>query len=81
MAPGLGLVPQVVVSPHFNRMTEERLEYLLAQVPDDLLILGVDEHTAAVGDGSHWTVMGRGSVFFSDHKTSTRYLPGQQFSL
>ena len=81
MAPGLGLVPQVVVSPHFNRMTEERLEYLLAQVPEDLLILGVDEHTAAVGDGSHWTVMGRGSVFFSDHKTSTRYLPGQQFSL
>ena len=81
LAPGLSLIPNVVVAPHFNRMTEERLEYLLAQVPEYLFILGVDEHTAAVGDGSQWTVMGRGSVYLFDHKTSTRFQPGQQFSL
>lgn len=74
VGPATGL-PAVVV-PHFNNaeggnhdtrycyMGERRLSLLEAQLPDDVFILGVDEHTACVFDleASTATVFGLGSV-------------------
>ena len=80
-ATGLGLLPRIVVAPHFNRMSEERLKGYRDGMDSGLVLLGVDEHTAAVGDGQHWTVMGRSGVSVFQGDTVVRYEAGQQFTL
>ena len=80
-APGLALVPKIVVAPHFNRVTDGRLARYVALMPRDYILLGVDEHTAAVGDGQMWQVMGRGGVSVFHDDAQVRYEAGQQFSL
>jgi cyanophycinase len=66
--PALGLVPNVVVLPHFDRwvarMTPHTLRHLAASLPQGLTLIGVDEDTALVrfGASSGWRVMGRRSV-------------------
>ena len=78
-APGLGLLPGLVVAPHFNRMTPDRLQGFIQGAPAGLVTLGVDEHTAAVGDGRQWTVMGRGGVSVIRGGQAVRYEAGQSF--
>jgi len=77
---GLGVVPQVIVFPHFDRMagflSQGRFQDLLRAVPANTTVLGIDEDTALVrveaGKDGHasarWRVMGRQtvSVFASD---------------
>ncbi|MDQ4133805.1 MAG: hypothetical protein M3179_11510 [Actinomycetota bacterium] len=78
--PGLDLMAEAdlpaVVIPHFDNaeggthdtrycyMGERRLSALEEQLPDDLFILGVDEHTACILDldAATATVSGRGGV-------------------
>jgi len=78
--PGLDLLGQIgvrcAVIPHYDNqeggthdtrfcyMGEERLRRLEAMLPDDLLILGVDEYTACIIDveAQSVTVRGRGGV-------------------
>ena len=78
--PGLDLLTPlglpVVVVPHFDNaeggthdtrycyMGERRLSLLEAELPDDVFVLGVDEHTACVIDldAGTTTVAGRGTV-------------------
>lgn len=78
--PALGIVPQAVCFPHFDRMAryigEERLQALLAAVPSGYTGLGIDEDTALVRvgppatsrDPAAWRVMGRQHV--------TLFVPG-----
>ena len=69
----LGVVPGVVVFPHFDRMAgyagSERFAAMLAAIPADLMGVGIDEDTALVRLASaqaeapsEWHVMGRQSV-------------------
>jgi len=37
-------------------------DYLVSWVPPGWRMLALDENTAAVGDGSHWSVLGSGSA-------------------
>lgn len=60
--PGLGLVPSIIMIPHFDRMQLYRLHYLMEHVPEGLILVGVDEHTVAIGGTDGWEVMGRGKV-------------------
>ncbi|MGQ0744979.1 MAG: CysS/YqeB C-terminal domain-containing protein [Acidimicrobiales bacterium] len=78
--PGLDLISQAgfqaVVVPHFNNaeggnhdtrfcyMGQRRLTLLEEQLPDDVFILGVDEHTAVIFDldAATATVVGLGSL-------------------
>lgn len=63
--PGLRLFPGVLFGPHWDAMQVRRPElkqFLLSALPDGGLLVGVDERTALVGDGSEWTVMGVGGV-------------------
>lgn len=80
-AQGLGLLPRVIIAPHFDRMNEARLRGYRDGIPANYVMLGVDEHTAAVGDGSRFEVMGRGAVTVFRGEDSTRYSVGEQFVL
>lgn len=80
-AEGLALLRGLAVAPHFNRMTPDRLEGYLKGAPAGHAILGVDEHTAAVGDGVQWTVMGRGGVGLIRDGRMVRYESGETFAL
>lgn len=66
MAAGLGLIPGVILDQHFTQRNRYgRLLGLVAQSPS-LLGLGVDEDTAAVFQGTTFTVVGRGGVTVMD---------------
>jgi cyanophycinase len=81
----LGLVPGVIVLPHFDRMASRlgkaRLRSMAATVPAGLTLIGVDEDTALVsldgGASSAWHVMGRQgvSVLHAEHE-EIRYPSG-----
>jgi cyanophycinase-like exopeptidase len=64
---GLNLLPNIRVIPHFNkffRWIPESAAKVLLHVPDDSILIGVDELTAIVkrsGD-DHWVVVGEAKV-------------------
>ncbi|HEY1292470.1 MAG TPA: Type 1 glutamine amidotransferase-like domain-containing protein [Chloroflexota bacterium] len=70
--PALGLVPNLVVLPHFDRwiarMGPTTLTHLAGSLAQDLTLIGVDEDTALVrfDASSAWQVMGRQSVSIID---------------
>ncbi len=71
MAPGLGLIANVVVDQHFAE--RGRLGRLLAAVAQNprQLGLGIDENTAVVVEGEHLRVIGQGAVHVLDGSEST----------
>ena len=64
---GLNLMPEIRVIPHFNKFFKwipESAAKVLLHVPDDSILIGVDELTAIVkrsGD-THWVVVGEAKV-------------------
>ena len=64
---GLNLLPEIRVIPHFNKFFKwipESAAKVLLHVPDDSILIGVDELTAIVkrsGD-DHWVVVGEAKV-------------------
>jgi cyanophycinase len=73
MAPGLGLLPGVIVDQHFaERGRIGRLIGAVAQNPR-LLGVGIDENTAIVCEGGRaFTVLGAGGVYVVDGRDVTR---------
>jgi cyanophycinase len=70
-APGLRLVPQLRVLPHFDKFLGRVPDLMLRPVlrpKEGMRIVGIDEDTALVNDGdrSDWTVMGRSSAWLLD---------------
>lgn len=62
---GLGLVPNLAVIPHFDRMAgwDPSFAARMREVSaEGVEIVGIDEDTALVGGLQEWTVMGRQSV-------------------
>ncbi len=78
---GLAFLPGLAIAPHFNRMTTERLQGFIDGVPSSQTVLGIDEHTAAVGDGVEWVVMGRGRVCVIQDGRHADYTAGETFAL
>lgn len=71
MAPGLGLVPGVIIDQHFaERGRYGRLLGAVAHNPR-LLGIGVDEDTALVVKGRALTVIGSGAAYVVDGETAT----------
>ncbi len=64
---GLNLLPEIRIIPHFNKFFKwipESAAKVLLHVPDDSVLIGVDEMTAIVkrsGD-EHWVVVGEARV-------------------
>lgn len=66
MAPGLGLLPDVIIDQHFaERGRMGRLIGAVSQNPRELGI-GIDEDTAIVVCGSQFRVIGSGAVYIVD---------------
>jgi cyanophycinase len=71
--PALGLVPRVAVAPHFDTFGHRWVDSVLADAPaDDIVIVGVDERSAVVWDGSGWTARGPGRVTLATRLESVR---------
>ena len=73
--PGLGLVPGIVVIPHFDEFPMN-LASLLVHVPKSSILAGVEGMTALVGRAGQWSVAGHGGVTIADGTTRTRYTAG-----
>ncbi len=72
MAPGLGLIPGVIIDQHFaERGRIGRLLGAVAQNPR-LLGIGIDEDTAIKVEGSSFGVLGSGGVTIVDAERVTR---------
>jgi cyanophycinase-like exopeptidase len=64
---GLNLLPDIRVIPHFNkffRWIPESAAKVLLHVPNDAILIGVDENTAIVKrkGSEHWVVVGDAKV-------------------
>jgi cyanophycinase len=61
--PGLGLVPGVAILPHFETFGHRWVDSARGAAPrDDVVLLGIDERSAAVWQGGAWTAHGPGAV-------------------
>ncbi|MCW2601150.1 MAG: peptidase dipeptidase [Frankiales bacterium] len=77
--PGLGVLPQLRVIPHFDRFVgwmPELVGRYLAKAPEGVSLLGIDEDTALVGEAGSWTVHGRQSVWLLTPEGRTPYSAG-----
>lgn len=78
--PGLGVVPQLRVIPHFDRfagwMPDLVSRYVL-RPPDGVTVLGIDEDTALIGDEGTWRVHGRQQVWVLGRDGRTPYTAGE----
>jgi cyanophycinase len=86
----LGLVPNIIVLPHFDRwvsrMGQATLRRLAASSPAGATLVGVDEDTALVclnpGAPSVWHVLGRQGVSILDaQRGQVRHLAGASITL
>lgn len=81
---GLGLLP-VMISPHWDTMDRWApglRQFVVDSVPDGLPHLGVEECTAAVGDGQSFRVMGEGRVVLrASDRPEAGHATGSSFSL
>ncbi len=65
----LGLVPGIAVVPHLSTFGERWIPSALEAGPDDAVLLGIDERTAAVFIDRSWRVEGPGSVSVITRRT------------
>ena len=76
---GLGAVPGLAVIPHYDRITTwvpDIVERTLALAPPDVLVVGIDEETALVGDESRMVVAGRQAAWVLSEGAPVRYAVG-----
>ena len=78
-AEGLALVAKTAVLPHFDTFGHKWIESAQASAPG-LCLLGVDERSAAVWDGSAWLAAGPGAVTVVSGKKVARFTSGQRVS-
>lgn len=82
--PGLGLFPGAWLGPHWDaldRFAPGLVAHIEATVPDGELLLGVDEYTAVLGDGTDWTVAGIGGAHVRVDGVWHHYAAGDLFHL
>ncbi|MEO8897748.1 MAG: Type 1 glutamine amidotransferase-like domain-containing protein [Candidatus Dormibacter sp.] len=83
--PGLGLVPGVIVMPHFDqieRWMPGAIQWAIEATPPGVHLVGVDEDTAIVGGPLQWRVMGRGHAWIlTSMGEHTSYAAGEVLSL
>ncbi len=78
----LGLVPRVAVAPHFETFGHHWVDSVLAEPPaEDVMIVGIDERSAALWDGRAWTARGPGSVTIVTSRDRGVHQPGTRLQL
>ena len=85
-AQGLSLLPEIRVIPHFNKFFKwipESAAKVLLHVPDNSILIGVDELTAIVkrsGD-AHWVVVGEAMVHVLKGLPDQQLVDGDEIKL
>jgi cyanophycinase len=80
--PALDLVPGVAVAPHFETFGHRWVDSVLVEPPaEDVLIVGIDERSAALWDGRGWTARGPGRVTVVTRRDRVVYEPGMPIQL
>ncbi|HLW02926.1 MAG TPA: Type 1 glutamine amidotransferase-like domain-containing protein [Ktedonobacterales bacterium] len=84
VAPGLGLLPNACVLPHYNTFGKGWVARLLAALPEAVLV-GIDERTGLLDDGPQgrqtgWRVYGQGKVTLYHQDTPAIYPSGASFT-
>jgi cyanophycinase len=73
----LGLVPNSVFLPHYNTFGKNWTRMAWEETPDNTIMIGVDERSAAIWDGRHWTAYGEGEVILVADDDVTRFRSGE----
>jgi len=80
--PALDLVPRVAVAPHFEAFGHRWVDSVLEEPPaEDVVIVGIDERSAALWDGRAWTARGPGRITVVTRRDRGVYLPGTPLEL
>jgi cyanophycinase-like exopeptidase len=77
---GLGLLPNIRVIPHFDRMLgwiPDIITRYLLNTPPGVTLVGIDENTALVGGVNSWIVKGEQSVWVLTHEGREEFKAGQ----
>jgi cyanophycinase len=76
--PALELVRRVAVAPHFETFGHRWVDSVLREPPvEDVVIVGIDERSAAVWDGHAWTARGPGAITLIDRNDRAAYRSGE----
>jgi cyanophycinase len=59
---GLDLLTTITVIPRYNQWSEDKWHRTVRLAPHGMTVLGIDERTAVITDGSSWRAAGAGSV-------------------
>lgn len=70
----LGLVPGAAVLPHYERMGSR---WSVEERPKGLVLVGLDERTAAVWSGAGWHASGAGTVVVIGEGGTARFAAGE----
>jgi cyanophycinase len=77
--PALSIVPRIAVIPHFDRFGERWVEGALAGAPrDDVVLVAVDERSAALWRDGVWRALGPGGVTIVTRSDRRRFASGQR---
>ena len=78
---GLGLVPHASFGVHWDRAAKipGLAWWMTSRLPDATWFVGIDEHTAILGDGERWEVFGRGGVDVRGPDRRETFGAGQRF--
>jgi cyanophycinase len=79
--PALGVVEGVAVLPHYDRFPETLAALRVAQAPRGVVILGIDEGTAAIRLDGAWQVRGAGRVTVWRGRKRDRHHAGDTFQV
>jgi len=83
--PGLPLFTRAIVPTHFDAVDTffpGLRQIIFDSRPADQILFGVDEDTAACGDGAEWTVLGKRAITIvnADGTGPTEYMSGSSVS-
>jgi len=80
--PALDLIPRVAVAPHFENFGHRWVDSVLQAPPaEDVVIVGIDERSAAVWDGRAWTARGPGCITVITTRARDVHQPGTPVQL
>jgi cyanophycinase len=79
--PALSIVPRMAVIPHFDQFGERWVDGALAGAPrDDVVLVAVDERSAALWRDGVWEAFGPGGVTIVTRSDRRRFASGERIA-
>ena len=77
--PALSIVPRIAVIPHFDQFGERWVDGALAGAPgDDVVLVAIDERSAALWQDGGWQAFGPGGVTIITRSNRRRFASGER---